>query len=93
MLLAADVGGTKSLVGLYAPSSRSGSGPRWRTDPPDGRPTPQVMREFATLDFDSLEDLVATFVDETGESRVDAVCIGIAGPEFPAMPSKTSVAT
>ena len=80
MLLAADVGGTKSLVGLYAPPSRPVSGPRWAGDPPDGRPKPQVMREFATLDFDSLADLVETFVDETGEPDVDAVCIGIAGP-------------
>jgi glucokinase len=80
MLLAADVGGTKSLIGLFAPPPRSGGGPRWPGDLPDGRPQPQVMREFATLDFDSLADLFEAFVEETGEPRVDAVCIGIAGP-------------
>ncbi len=70
MLLAADVGGTKTLIGLFAPP---------RT--PDGRPRPQVMREFVTLDFDSLEDLIETFIEETGAgSAIDAVCVGIAGP-------------
>jgi glucokinase len=69
MLLAADVGGTKTLIGLFAPSR------------PEGRPQPQVMREFATLDFSGLEDLVETFLDETGTTgRIDAVCVGIAGP-------------
>ncbi len=68
MLLAADVGGTKTLLGLYTPA------------PADGRPRSQVMREFATLDFESLEDLVETFLDETGAGRVDAVCVGVAGP-------------
>ena len=66
MLLAADVGGTKTLVGLYRPSRE--------------RPESQVIREYATLDFDSLDEIVATFLDETGTRRVDAVCIGVAGP-------------
>jgi glucokinase len=66
MLLAADVGGTKTLMGLYRPHGE--------------RPHPQVVREYATLDFDSLDDIVRTFLDETGTRRVDAVCIGVAGP-------------
>jgi glucokinase len=66
MLLAADVGGTKSLVGLF----------RQRGD----RPESQVIREYATLDFDSLDEIIGTFVDETGTRDVDAVCIGVAGP-------------
>ncbi len=69
MLLAADVGGTKTLIGLFAP-------PRAQ----DGRPKPQVMREFVTLDFNSLEDLIEAFIEETGAGNtVDAVCVGIAG--------------
>jgi glucokinase len=67
MLLAADVGGTKTLIGLF----RSG----------DERPRPQVVREYGTLDFDSLDDIVRVFLDETGGApRIDAVCIGVAGP-------------
>jgi glucokinase len=66
MLLAADVGGTKTLMGLF----------RRRPD----RPVSQVVREYATLDFDSLDDIVHTFLDETGARQVDAVCIGVAGP-------------
>jgi len=66
MLLAADVGGTKTLMGLY----------RQRGD----RPVSLVIREYATPDFDSLDDIVGTFLDETGASEIEAVCVGAAGP-------------
>ena len=66
MLLAADVGGTKSLVGLF----RRGS----------DRPEQRVVREYTTLDFDSLDEILTTFLDETGTSGVDGVCVGVAGP-------------
>jgi glucokinase len=66
MLLAADVGGTKTLMGLF--------------DPADDRPVPRVVREYTTLDFDGLDELAATFLDETGTRGVVAVCIGVAGP-------------
>jgi glucokinase len=38
------------------------------------------VREFATLDFDSLDDIVETFLEETGRHDIAAVCIGVAGP-------------
>jgi glucokinase len=66
MLLAADVGGTKTLMGLYEQDAE--------------RPRSRVIREYATLDFDSLDDIVETFLDETGVRQLDAVCIGVAGP-------------
>lgn len=66
MLLASDVGGTKTLMGLYRPGGE--------------RPAPAVVREYATPDFDSLDDIVQTFLEETGASDIDAVCIGVAGP-------------
>ena len=66
MLLAADVGGTKSLVGLFRRA--------------DERPEQRVVREYATLDFDSLDEILTTFLDETGTTEVDAVCVGVAGP-------------
>src|SRR5262245_29421702 len=65
VLLAVDMGGKKTLVGLF----RRGS----------GRPEPAVVREFATLDFDSLDEIVGTFLDETGAARIDAACVGVAG--------------
>ena len=72
MLLAADVGGTKTLMGLYEQDGE--------------RPRSRVIREYATLDFDSLDDIVETFLDETGVRQLDAVCIGVAdanaGPSY-----------
>src|SRR5580765_1457104 len=66
MFLAADVGGTKTLMGLYRPHAE--------------RPQAQVVREYATLDFDSLDDIVGAFLDETGAGDIEAVCVGVAGP-------------
>ena len=67
MLLAGDVGGTKTLLGLFRPS---------KTD----RPDLVLVREYATLDFDSLVDVVRTFSEDTNTASVDAVAIGVAGP-------------
>jgi glucokinase len=66
MLLAADIGGTKTLIGLF--------------DRHDERPVAKVTREYATRDFESFEELVDTFLDETGGAGIDAICAGIAGP-------------
>ena len=66
MLLAADMGGTKTLTGLFR---RAGD-----------RPELQVVREFATLDFDSLDEILTTFMEETGVGRIEAVAVGVAGP-------------
>jgi glucokinase len=67
MLLAGDIGGTKTLLGLFEPAGE--------------RPRPLVVREYATLDFDSLEELVQVFVDDTlAESQLRGVCLGVAGP-------------
>ena len=85
MLLAADVGGTKTLVGLFR-QGRPQSG-HISSD----RPESQVVREYATLDFDSLDEIVATFLDETNTRRVDAVCIGVAGPVSGLMARLTNV--
>lgn len=68
MLLAADVGGTKTLMGLYL--DRPGC----------ERPQSVVVREYATLDFDGLDDIVGAFLEETGATDVGAACIGVAGP-------------
>jgi glucokinase len=67
MLLAGDIGGTKTLLGLY---ERDGD-----------RPRQLVVREYATLDFDSVDELTQVFLDDTrAESSLTAVCVGVAGP-------------
>lgn len=66
MLLSADVGGTKTLIGVF--------------DSGKNRPEPRIVREYATLDFESLPDLIATFLDETGARGITAAAFGVAGP-------------
>jgi glucokinase len=70
MFLAGDVGGTKTLLGLFRPPDDRGS----------SRPEPLVTREYVTLEFDSLDEVVHAFVEETNAPRVAAAVIGVAGP-------------
>jgi len=73
MLLAGDIGGTRARLGLFdLAHARRGAG--------SDRPRLRVVREFVTLDFESLDELVQTFLDETGGAAVDAACFGVAGP-------------
>ena len=67
MLLAGDVGGTKTLLGLFTPK-------------PD-RPSAIDVGEFVTLDYAGLEPMIEAFLEPRGvESRhVDAACFGVAG--------------
>jgi glucokinase len=67
MLLAGDIGGTKTLLGLFEPAG--------------DRPKSLVVREYATLDFDALEELIQVFLDDTrAESQLRGFCLGVAGP-------------
>jgi glucokinase len=71
MLLAGDVGGTKTLLGLF---ERRAVGER---------PRAILVREFATLDFDSFEDIVDEFLgvrDGAPPPVFEAMCVGVAGP-------------
>jgi glucokinase len=67
-LLAGDVGGTTTRLGLFEKTS--------------SRPRQVAAREFATLDFTDLPSMVAAFL--RAESRTDvpiaAACFGVAGP-------------
>jgi glucokinase len=65
MLLAGDVGGTKTLLGLF------------RRAPV--RPTPVAIREFTTLAHSSLKDMVRAFLQEFETERVEASAFGVAG--------------
>jgi glucokinase len=67
MLLAADVGGTKTLLGLF------GRAPE--------RPTRIEVGEFITLDYDDLVPMIREFLRANGvESRaIEAATFGVAG--------------
>ena len=68
MLLAADVGATKTLLGLFAPDA--------------GRPALLHSRSFPTLAFGDFGDMVAAFLDEhrPAQAGLTAACFGVAGP-------------
>jgi glucokinase len=67
MLLAGDVGGTKTLLGLFSYDSE--------------RPTPIEIGEFTTLEYDGLEPIVREFLGawKVEPRTLAAACIGVAG--------------
>jgi glucokinase len=67
MILAADVGGTKTLLGLFSPAPE--------------RPSPIEIGEFVTLDYDGLEPMIREFLGawKVEPAKIDATCIGVAG--------------
>ncbi len=67
MLLAGDVGGTKTLLGLFAAARE--------------RPTAVDVAEFVTLDYDGLEPMIERFLESRHlePRRIDAACFGVAG--------------
>lgn len=65
VILAGDVGGTKTHLGLF------------RID--DGAPTLLRDYRYATVDFTSLEDACRDFLS-TGAQRIASACFGVPGP-------------
>ena len=66
MLLAGDVGGTKTLLGLFSPGGR--------------RPAPVNVAAFVTAEHASLAHIVGRFLDESRPVAIEAACFGVAGP-------------
>src|SRR5262245_58730658 len=68
MLLAGDIGGTKTLLGIFDHSS--------------ARPRPIDVRSFGTLDYDDLTTMVAALLTDHDATRasIDTACFGVAGP-------------
>jgi glucokinase len=74
MILAGDIGGTKTLLGVF--------------DGATTRPRPAVVRSFATLDYDDLTTMIREFLAEadgaqaaaTAAGGIDRACFGVAGP-------------
>ena len=66
MLLAGDVGGTKTLLGLFAEGDR---------------PRPIEVGEFVTLEYDALEPMIREFLraQNIELARIEAACLGVAG--------------
>jgi len=68
MLLAGDVGGTKTLLGLFARAPH--------------RPNPIAVATFPTTDYDGLVPMIREFLRQQpgGEPLIEAACFGVAGP-------------
>lgn len=66
MLLAADVGGTKTLLGLFERADR--------------RPRPVRVLSYPTTAFSSFTAILDAFARDVGPIRVDAAAAGVAGP-------------
>ena len=65
MLLAGDIGGTKTLLALYAPER--------------GAREPLVMTEFHSADYPGLDDIAREFL-ALHQSTVEYACFDVAGP-------------
>jgi glucokinase len=68
MVLAGDVGGTSTRIGLY--------------DSLPARPRPVAVREFETLKYDGLSAILKDFASDERVRRTDieSACFGVAGP-------------
>ena len=79
MLLAGDVGGTKTLLGLFAKAPH--------------RPTPIAVESFPTVEYDGLVPMIREFLrrQPAGEPSVEAACFGVAGPVLDDVAELTNV--
>jgi glucokinase len=68
MLLAGDLGGTKTLLGLFSRAP--------------ARPLPIAVEAFRTTDYASLVEMVDAFLARQSEGRppIEGACFGVAGP-------------
>src|SRR5712692_4728262 len=65
MLLAGDIGGTKTAIGVFSEET--------------GPHTPLAEAEVHSADYPSLEAIAREFLKKTG-LQVDRACFGVAGP-------------
>lgn len=78
MILAGDIGGTKTLIGLF--------------EPHEARPRPIDVRSFPTTSFPGLPEIIDAFFDEHGtKARVTAAAFGVAGPVIDQSAQMTNV--
>ena len=62
MILAGDIGGTKTLLGVF--------------DGATARPRPVVVRSFGTLDYDDLTTMIREFLAEADGAQAAATAAG-----------------
>jgi glucokinase len=79
MLLAGDIGGTKTLLGLF--------------DAVPARPRPVLVRSFGTLEHADLQTMIAAFLKEgdTAPAAIEEACFGVAGPVIDEAATLTNV--
>ena len=79
MILAGDVGGTKTLLGFF--------------DPRPARPHPLLVRSFATDQYPDLTAILSVLLADPAarEMSVEAACFGVAGPVVGAAADLTNV--
>jgi len=80
MILAGDIGGTKTLLGLFESDS--------------ARPMPVLVQRYRTTDFPDLTAMVTRLAAHPSQPRlaVSAACFGVAGPIFGDRARLTNVA-
>jgi glucokinase len=79
MLLAGDVGGTKTLLGLFSRAPH--------------RPAPAAVETFQTQEFEGLVPMIREFLRRQpgGEPHIDAAAFGVAGPVLDEKATLTNV--
>lgn len=80
MLLAGDIGGTKTLLGLFSAAPE--------------RPSPVEVGEFITNEYDALEPMMREFLRARAVDarQIDAACLGVAGAVTDQVARLTNVA-
>jgi glucokinase len=80
MILAGDIGGTKTLLGLFSQSA-------------DARPEPVAVTSFVTTEYPDLTHVVSAFaaLERVRGRRVQAAAFGVAGPVLGRTASLTNV--
>jgi len=66
MILAGDIGGTKTNLALY--------------EYKDGKLNLQVQHQFVSQKYPNFSDVIQEFISTYNAKEIDAVCLGIAGP-------------
>lgn len=66
MILAGDIGGTKTNLALF--------------EFEDNNLKQIVSKQYVSKDFDSFMDIIEKFKEESSLEKIDALCIGVAGP-------------
>ncbi len=66
MILAGDIGGTKTLLALY--------------EPDDGQLNQVVRKHYPSADYADFSDLLSTFLHDTNPQQLEAAALGVAGP-------------